>query len=234
MSRDRAGDDLPDGGPPRAPLHDLSRRGRHAADADAADGLPQPAAALPGLHQEGRRDERRRLRLLLRGAAGLRGGRAAADPARLLGRVQQPRPRRLHVQEHGRLGERDVRDPGRRGRRRAGHDQPGRHQPRHPDPARLLVLRGLGERGDVRPQGPAGQPGRPAPPVEPDHDPEAAEARPRRRQLLVGDEPALARQAHGRQPRARHGRRRARAAVGDGAGQQGRHAVRQGHRQQRA
>ena len=42
------------------------------------------------------------------------------------------------------------------------------------------------ERGDVRPPGPAGQPGRPAPPVEPDDDPQAAEARPRRRQLLAG------------------------------------------------
>ena len=72
-------------------------RRRHAAHADAADRLPQPAAALPGLHQEGRRHERRRLRLLLRGPAGLRGGRAAADPARLLGRVQQPRPCRLRL-----------------------------------------------------------------------------------------------------------------------------------------
>ena len=33
---DRAGDDLPDGGAPRAPLHDLSRRGRDGGDADAA------------------------------------------------------------------------------------------------------------------------------------------------------------------------------------------------------
>ena len=75
-------------------------------------------------------------------------------------------------------------------------------------------------------EGPARQPGRQAPPVEPDDDPQAAEARPRRRQLLVGHEPALVRQAHGRLPGARHRRRRAGAAVGDGAGQQGRHAVR--------
>ena len=78
---DRARDDLPDGGAPRAPVHDLPGRRRHGRHADAADRLPEPAAALPGLHQEGRRDERRRLRLLLRGAAGLRGGRPAADPA---------------------------------------------------------------------------------------------------------------------------------------------------------
>ncbi len=54
------------------------------------------------------------------------------------------------------------------------------------------------------------------------------------RQLLVGDEPALVRQAHRRLPRARHRRRRAGAAVGDGAGQQGAHAVRQRHRPERA
>ena len=229
----RAGDDLPDGGAPRAPLDDLPGRRGHGGHADAADRLPQPAAALPGLHQEGRRHERRRLRLLLRGPAGLRGGRAAAHPARLLGRVQQPRPRRLPLRHDERLGQRDVRHPGRRRRRRAGDDEPRRHQPRHPDPARQLVLRGLDERGDVRPDRPARQPGRQAPPVEPDDDPQAAEARPRRRQLLVGHEPALVRQAHGRQPGARHRRRRARAAVGHGAGQQGRHAVRQGDRAER-
>ena len=128
-----------------------------------------------------------------------------------------------------RLGQRDVRHPGRRRRRRAGDDEPRRHQPRHPHPARLVLLRGLGERADLRRQGPAGQPGRQAPPVEPDHDPEAAEARPRGRQLLVGDEPALVRQAHGRLPRARHGRRRDRAPVGDGAGRQGPDAVRAVH-----
>ncbi len=63
--------------------------------------------------------------------------------------------------------------------------------------------------------------------------PEAAEARPRGRQLLVGDEPALVRQAHGRLPGARHRRRRARAPVGDGAGGQGPDAVRAVHGQQR-
>ena len=141
---DRARDDLPDGGAPRAPLDDLPGRGRHGGDAAAVHRLPQPAAAHARLHQEGGRDERRRLRLLLRGPAGLRGGRAAADPARLLGRLQQPRPRRLRLQEHGRLGQRDVRHPGRRRRRRAGHHEPRRHQPRDPDPARQLLLRGLG------------------------------------------------------------------------------------------
>ena len=90
------------------------------------------------------------------------------------------------------------------------------------------------ERGDVRAARPARQPGGPAPPVEPDHDPQAAEARPGRRQLLVGDEPALVRQAHGRQPGAGHGRRGARAPVGDGAREQGGHAVRQGDGLERA
>ena len=131
------------------------------------------------------------------------------------------------VQEHGRLGQRDVRHPGRRRRRRAGDDQPGRHQPRHPHPARAARTTRTGPtRRPSSPKDPLGQPGRQAPPVEPDDDPQAAEARPRRRQLQLGDEPALVRQAHGRPPRARHRRRRAGAAVGDGAGQQGRHAVR--------
>ena len=81
---------------------------------------------------------------------------------------------------------------------------------------------------------PAREPGRPAPSVEPDDDPEAAEARPRGWQLLVGDEPAVVRQAHGGEPRARHRRRRARPAVGDRPRRQGRHAIRQSDRQQRA
>src|SRR6476646_4358057 len=145
---------------------------------------------------------------------------------RLLGRLQQARPRRLRLPQHGRVGQRDVRDPGRRGRRRARHHQPRRHQPRDPHPARLLLLRGLDRRADVRPQRPPGQPRRQAPPLEPDDDPQAPEARSRGRQLQLGDEPALVRQAHRGQPRARHGRRGAGAPVGDGAGQQGRHVVR--------
>ena len=48
------------------------------------------------------------------------------------------------VPHDGRLGQRDVRHPGRRRRRRARHHEPRRHQPRHPDPARLLLLRRLG------------------------------------------------------------------------------------------
>ena len=63
--------------------------------------------------------------------------------------------------------------------------------------------------------------------------PEAAEARPRRRQLLLGHEPPLVRQAHRRPPGARHRRRSARPSVGDGAREQGPHAVRERDRQQR-
>ena len=83
-------------------------------------------------------------------------------------------------------GTQDVRHPGRRRRRQARHQRPGRHQPRHPDPARPLVLRGLGRANRemfVDPR-PAGQPGRPPAPVEPAHDPEAGQARLRRRLQL--------------------------------------------------
>src|SRR5438477_5741055 len=54
-----------------------------------------------------------------------------------------------------------------------------------------LVLRGLGERGDVRREGSAREPDRQASSVEPDDASQAAEARPRGRQLQLGDEPAL-------------------------------------------
>ena len=52
--------------------------------------LPDPADALRRVHEAGRADARRPVRLLLRGAARLRGGRPAPGPARLLGRAQRP------------------------------------------------------------------------------------------------------------------------------------------------
>ena len=88
-------------------------------------------------------------------------------------------------------------------------------QPGHPDPAGLLVLPRLGGPGDVRDARPAGQPGRPASPLEPDHDPGPAEAR-LRRQVQLDDVAALVRR-HG-PPAARHRRRPAGPALGDGAG----------------
>ena len=229
-----ARDDLPDGGAPRAPLDALPGRRRHgrrrrscspttsAGCCGCLDFVKKAVAmnddvfdffyeALPGYEEVGRR------RILLG----------------CWGAFQNPEHVDYDYRNMDRLGQRDVRHPGRRRRRRAGDHEPRRHQPRDPDPARQLLLRRLGQRGDVRRQRPARQPGRQAPPVEPDDDPQAAEARPRRRQLQLGDEPALVRQAHRRPPGARHRRRRARAPVGDGAGQQGRHAVRQGDGQQR-
>ena len=87
------------------------------------------------------------------------------------GSFQDPERLQLRLQGHDRVGPQDVRDPRRRRRRQARHHRPGRHQPRHPDPARLVVLRRLGGPGDVRHARPAGQPGRPAAPVEPAHQP---------------------------------------------------------------
>ena len=165
------GDVLPDGGPARPPLHALPRRRRHGGDDPADDRLHHPADALRRVHEEGRADARRPLRLLLRGAARLRAGRPPPHPARLLGLLPGPGVLQLRVQGHDRVGPQDVRHPRRRRRRQAGHHRPGRDQPRHPDPARLVVLRRLGGPGDVRDARPAGQPGRPAAPVEPAHQP---------------------------------------------------------------
>ena len=147
---DDAGDVLPHGGSSRPPLHALPRRRRHGRDRAADDRLPQPADALRGVHEEGRADARRPVRLLLRGAARLRAGRSASYPARLLGLLPGPGVLQLLLQGHDRLGSQDVRDTGGRRRRHARHDGPGEDQPRHPDPARLVLLRGLGGPGDVR------------------------------------------------------------------------------------
>ena len=178
-------DVLPDGGPARPPLDALPGRRGHGGDDPADDRLHQPADALRRVHEEGRADARRPLRLLLPGAARLRGGRQPADPARLLGLLPGPRALQLRLQGHDQLGTQDVRHPGGRRRRQARHHRPGRDQPRDPDPARVVVLRGLDRAGDVRREGPARQPGRPAAPVEPAHQPQAAEAR-HGRQVLAG------------------------------------------------
>ena len=53
--------------------------------------LPRPADEVRRVHEEGRAAARRPVRLLLRGAARLRGGRPAARAARLLGLVQRTR-----------------------------------------------------------------------------------------------------------------------------------------------
>ena len=87
---DDPGDVLPDGGPARPPLHALPRRRGDRRHRAADDRLPDPADALRRVHEEGRADARRPVRLLLRGAARLRAGRAAAHPARLLGLVPGP------------------------------------------------------------------------------------------------------------------------------------------------
>ena len=74
------------------------------------------------------------------------------------------------------LGPQTLRDPGRRDQRRAHLDRPGGDQPDDPDPARQLVLRRLGERADVRQQGPARQSGRQEPSVEQADAAQTAEA----------------------------------------------------------
>ena len=85
------GDVLPDGGPARPSVHAVSRWCRNRRHHPADDRLHDPADALRRVHEEGRADARRPVRLLLRGAARLREGRSAPHPARLLGLVPGPR-----------------------------------------------------------------------------------------------------------------------------------------------
>ena len=145
-----ARDVLPDGGPPRPPVDALSGRRRHDADDPAVHRLPHPPVPLRRVHEARRADARRRLRLLVRGAARVRGGRPAPRPARLLGQLPGPGALRLPVPHDGGLGPQDVRDARRGRRRQAAHDEPRRHQPRHQHPARVVVLQGLGGRRAVR------------------------------------------------------------------------------------
>ncbi len=137
---------LPHGGTARPSLHAVSGRRRHGADGAAVHRLPRAAGAVRRVHEEVPAAARRPVRLLVRRAAGLREGGLSPDAARLLGLVQQSRRLRLHLQEHGQVGRRDVRHPRRGGGRQAGDPRPRRHQPRHPDPARPFVLRRLGQR----------------------------------------------------------------------------------------
>ena len=99
-----AGDVLPDGGSARAPVHAVPGRRRHRRDHPADDRLHDPADALRRVHEEGRADARRPVRLLLRGAARLRAGRPAPHPARLLGLLPGSRGLQLRLQGHGAAG----------------------------------------------------------------------------------------------------------------------------------
>ena len=123
---------------------------RHHRHHPALHRLLHPADALRGVHEAGRADARRPLRLLLPGHARLRGGRSAPRPAGLLGCVPGSRRLQLRLPGHDRVGPGHGRHPRRRRRRQAGHQRPGRYQPGHPDPPRPLVLRRLGRPGDVR------------------------------------------------------------------------------------
>ena len=113
-------------------------------DDPAVHRLLHPAHALRGVHEAGRADARRPVRLHVRGAARLRGGRPPPRAAGLLGLAQRPRPLRLPLPAHDRLGPQDVRHPRRRRRRQAGHQRPRRDQPGHPDPARAARSTGTG------------------------------------------------------------------------------------------
>ena len=171
-----ARDVLPHGGQARAPVDAVSGRNRYHRNDSADDRLHDPADALRRVHEEGRADARRPVRLLLRGAARVRPGGSAAHAARLLGLVPGSRALQLRLQGHGELGPQDVRHAGRRRRRQARHDVTGRHQPRPPDPFGQFVLRRLDRPGDVRQDRSARQPGGSAPSLESAHQPTPAEA----------------------------------------------------------
>ena len=114
-----ARDVLPDGGAPRPPVDAVPGRRRHDADDPAVHRLPHPPVPLRRVDEEGRADARRRLRLLVRGAARLRGGRPPPRPARLLGQLPGSGALRLPVPHDGGLGPQDVRHARRRRRRQA-------------------------------------------------------------------------------------------------------------------
>ena len=195
--------------------------------------LPRPADEVRRVHEEGRAAARRPVRLLLRGAARLRGGRPAPRPARLLGLVQRPRGLRLHLQEHDRVGPR--RCTSRPASSWTASWSPPTWSTSTWASASCSAARSTttGQDGETFVKtDPLGNPVDQRHPVEPDDDPAAAEAR-LRRQVHLGHVAALVRQADRRSPGARHRRRPDRPALGDGAGRAGRHRLRQGDRPQR-
>ena len=111
-------------------------------------GLLRAPDGVLRLRQAHRADARRPLRLLLRGAAGIRRRSASGDTDLVCwGCFDDPDVRRLRLQDDDRVGPEALRHAGRRHRRRARHDRPRRDQRDDPHPPRQLVLRGLAERG---------------------------------------------------------------------------------------
>ena len=223
-----AGDVLPHGGPPRAPLHPVPGRRRHHRHHPALHRLLHAPDALRGVHEAGRAHARRPVRLLLRGPARLRGGRPAPHPARLLGRLPGPGRLQLRLPRHDRVGPGHVRHP-----RASIVDGELVTNDLVDINLGIRILLGSSFYDDWEDQEmfvdprPARQPGRPPPPVEPAHQPPAAEAR-LRRQVQLGHVAPLVRRH--RPPRPRHRRRPARPAVVDGPVGPRRHRLRQGHR----
>ena len=95
------------GRPPRSPVHRLSRwqSARTPSRRCSTEYISRSSASWTSSSATDH-DERRRLRLLLRGATGLRGGRPAAHPARLLGaRSQELAVLRLPLETVERVGQ---------------------------------------------------------------------------------------------------------------------------------
>ena len=104
-------DVLPDGGAARPPVDALPGRRRHAADDPALHRLPDPADALRRVHEEGRADARRPVRLLLRSTARVR---AVGERRILLGCWGSSTTRRTATSStaHDRLGREMYVTPG--------------------------------------------------------------------------------------------------------------------------
>ena len=111
--------------------------------------------------------------------------------------------------------------------------RPGGHQPRHPHPARLVVLRRLGGQGRCSStDDPLGNPVDRRHPWNQTTTPRP-QKRELRRQLHLGHVAALVRPADRRAPGARHRRRADRPALVHGPGRPGGHRLHQGDRPQR-